>query len=90
MRTEHELVTRGVYAQIRNPMYAAIWLGAFAQALLIQNWIGGFAVIPAFAAMWFIRVPREEALMRQRFGAAWDAYVARSGRLLPRVGGPFP
>ena len=90
VRTEHELVTRGVYAQIRNPMYAAIWLGAFAQALLIQNWIGGFAVIPAFAAMWFIRVPREEAMMRRRFGAAWDAYVARSGRLLPRVGGPFP
>ena len=90
VRTEHELVTRGVYAQIRNPMYAAIWLGAFAQALLIQNWIGGFAVIPAFAARWFIRVPREEAMMRRRFGAAWDAYVARSGRLLPRVGGPFP
>ncbi|MCC7267319.1 MAG: hypothetical protein IT546_08265 [Caulobacteraceae bacterium] len=50
---------------------------------MIHNWIGGFAVIPAFAAMWFIRVPREEAMMRQRFGAAWDAYVARSGRLAP-------
>ncbi|WP_374532134.1 protein-S-isoprenylcysteine O-methyltransferase [Phenylobacterium sp.] len=86
VRTEHELITRGVYARIRNPMYAAIWLGAFAQALLIQNWIGGFAVIPAFAAMWFIRVPREEAMMRERFGAAWDAYVARSGRLAPPMG----
>lgn len=86
VRTEHELVSAGVYARIRNPMYAAIWLGALAQPLLIQNWIGGFAVIPAFAAMWFIRVPREEAMMRRRFGAAWDAYVARSGRLFPPLG----
>ncbi|MCC7267318.1 MAG: hypothetical protein IT546_08260 [Caulobacteraceae bacterium] len=31
VREQHELVTRGVYARIRNPMYAAIWLGAFAR-----------------------------------------------------------
>lgn len=86
VRTDHELVTAGVYGRIRNPMYAAIWLGALAQPLLIHNWIGGFAVLPAFAAMWFIRVPREEALMRLRFGAAWDAYVMRTGRLFPRLG----
>lgn len=85
VRAEHELVTNGIYAHIRNPMYAAIWLGAFAQALLVQNWIGGFLVVPAFLAMWVIRVPREEAMMRARFGAAWDAYVARTGRLLPRL-----
>lgn len=84
VRDEHELVTGGVYGRMRHPMYAAIWLSALAQPLLIHNWIGGFLVIPAFAAMWFIRVPKEEAMMQARFGETWDAYCARAGRLLPK------
>ncbi|WP_205027995.1 protein-S-isoprenylcysteine O-methyltransferase [Oleisolibacter albus] len=81
----HRLVTEGVYARIRHPMYAAIWISALTQPLLIQNWIAGSLVIPAFAAMWYLRVPREEALMRARFGAAYDAYADRSGRLWPKA-----
>ncbi|MFT4279142.1 MAG: protein-S-isoprenylcysteine O-methyltransferase [Rhodopseudomonas sp.] len=84
VREAHELVTDGVYDRIRHPMYAAIWISALAQPLLIHNWIGGFLVVPAFAAMWFIRVPHEEAMMRARFGEAWNAYCARSGRLWPK------
>ena len=80
----HELVTNGIYARIRHPMYAAIWIAALAQPLLIHNWIAGLLIVPAFAAMWFLRVPNEEALMRQRFGETWDAYCARAGRLFPR------
>lgn len=84
VREDHGLVTGGVYARMRNPMYAAIWISALAQPLLIHNWIGGALVVPAFAAMWFIRVPNEEALMKRRFGSEWDAYCRRAGRLWPR------
>lgn len=83
---EHSLVTEGVYARTRHPMYSAIWLAAIAQPLLIHNWIAGFLVIPAFAAMYFIRVPQEEAMMRARFGEAYDRYAARTGRVWPRFG----
>ncbi|EAU68309.1 isoprenylcysteine carboxyl methyltransferase [Stigmatella aurantiaca DW4/3-1] len=65
-------------------MYASIWTSSLAQPVLIHNWIAGSLVIPAFAAMWFLRVPREEAMMRERFGATWDAYAQRAGRLLPK------
>lgn len=81
---DHELVTNGIYARVRHPMYAAIWISTLAQPLLIQNWIAGFLVVPAFTAMWFLRVPHEETMMQARFGEAWDAYCARAGRLLPR------
>lgn len=77
-------MTNGVYGRIRHPMYAAIWISTLAQPLLIHNWIAGFLVIPAFAAMWFLRVPNEEAMMRARFGDAWDAYCVRAGRLFPK------
>jgi protein-S-isoprenylcysteine O-methyltransferase Ste14 len=87
VRDRHELVTRGVYARIRHPMYAAIWLSSLAQPLLIHNWIAGFLVVPAFAAMWFIRVPQEEAMMRDAFGEAYEEYCCRTGRLFPRSSG---
>ncbi|MGC4251382.1 MAG: isoprenylcysteine carboxylmethyltransferase family protein [Sphingobium sp.] len=59
----------GIYARIRHPMYAAIWISTLAQPLLIHNWIAGALVVPAFTAMWFLRTPREEVMMRERFGA---------------------
>lgn len=39
---------------------------------------------PNGKAMWFIRVPKEEAMMHLQFGKAWEAYCVRAGRLLPR------
>ncbi len=86
VREQHQLVTRGIYARIRHPMYAAIWLSALAQPLLIHNWIAGVLVVPSFAAMWFIRVPQEEAMTRQAFGPAYDEYCRNTGRLFPRSG----
>ncbi|WP_207791890.1 protein-S-isoprenylcysteine O-methyltransferase [Siccirubricoccus phaeus] len=84
LRDSHRLVTAGVYARIRHPMYAAIWLGTLAQMLLLPNYVVGPAGALAFAIMYARRVPHEEAMMRARFGDAYDRYTARTGRLLPR------
>lgn len=81
----HMLVTEGIYAKVRHPMYAALWLAVLAQPLLIQNWIAGFVVVPTYAAMWFLRVPVEEAMMRKTFGEDYDAYCRRAGRLFPKI-----
>ncbi|MCB1276202.1 protein-S-isoprenylcysteine O-methyltransferase [Prosthecobacter sp.] len=84
LRENHELVTRGVYRFIRHPMYASIWLWAFAQGMLLQNWLAGWSVAPAFAAMYFMRVPREEQLMCEKFGDQYRTYMRQTGRLWPR------
>jgi protein-S-isoprenylcysteine O-methyltransferase Ste14 len=81
VREQHRLVTRGVYARMRHPMYLAIWLAALAQPLLIQNWIAGPSIIAAFALMYFVRVPYEEAMMRETFGQEWDDYAAKTPRI---------
>ncbi|RMB08422.1 protein-S-isoprenylcysteine O-methyltransferase Ste14 [Eilatimonas milleporae] len=84
LRAQHDLVTSGVYERIRHPMYAAIWLIFLVQPLFIHNWIAGLSGPLAFAVMYFVRVPYEEVMMRERFGEAYDAYCKRSGRLFPR------
>ena len=84
LREDHGLIMSGVYERIRHPMYAAIWLIVLVQPLLVQNWIAGPIGIVAFGLLYAFRTPREEAMMRERFGAAYDGYCRSAGRLLPR------
>lgn len=85
LRQDHQLVSHGVYRLIRHPMYASIWLWGLAQGMMLANWFAGWAVIPAFAAMYFIRTPREERLMCEEFGDGYREYTRRTGRLFPRL-----
>ena len=83
VREEHALVTAGVYRFVRHPMYSAFWLWAIAQAFTLQNWLAGLAGLIGFGTLYLFRVGREEALMRETFGAAWDAYAAHTPRVIP-------
>lgn len=83
VREEHTLVTAGVYRFVRHPMYSAFWLWAIAQAFTLQNWLAGPAGLIGFGTLYLLRVGREEALMHDTFGAAWDAYATRTPRVIP-------
>ena len=85
LRQGHQLVTHGVYRNIRHPMYAAIWLFGIAQGLLLQNWLAGWSAVAAFAVMYVIRVPREERMMCEQFGQEYLSYMGQTGRLFPRL-----
>jgi protein-S-isoprenylcysteine O-methyltransferase Ste14 len=86
LRDQHQLITHGVYARVRHPMYAAIWLFSLAQALLLANWLAGWSAIVAFGTLYFARVGNEERMLADHFGDAWRAYCSRTGRLVPRFG----
>lgn len=84
MRKGHQLVVRGVYRRVRHPMYAAIFLFAIAQGLLLQNWLAGWGGFVSFALLYLVRTPREEKMMREFFGELYDDYMMRTGRLWPQ------
>jgi protein-S-isoprenylcysteine O-methyltransferase Ste14 len=83
----HGLVTEGVYRYVRHPMYASQWLWCVGQALVLQNWIAGWAGLATFAPFYALRVPREERMMLDRFGGEYRAYMSQTGRVIPRFGG---
>jgi len=83
VNVEHTLVTQGVYRQVRHPMYAAHWLWAVAQLLLLHNWIAGPALLVLFLPLYILRVRREEQMMLDHFGEEYRAYIKRTGRVLP-------
>lgn len=81
-----QLVTTGVYRFIRHPMYAAHFLWALAQPLLLWNWIAGFALLVTFIPLYLIRVPVEEEMLAGLFGTEYLEYQERTGRLFPKFG----
>lgn len=85
LREGHTLVTEGAYRSIRHPMYASMWLWGVAQALLLQNWIAGWASLVLFLPLYVLRVPREEQMMLEQFGEAYRVYMNRTGRVIPRL-----
>lgn len=85
LREGHQLVSHGVYRRLRHPMYASIWLLALAQGMMLANWLAGWSLLLAFAAMYFIRLPREESLLCEKFGDQYREYAGRTGRFFPRL-----
>ena len=85
VREGHRLVTGGVYSRIRHPMYAAILLLGAGQALALPNAVVGpsygFAILLIVAC----RIGPEERMLREAFGPEWDAYAARTKRIVPFV-----
>jgi len=83
IREQHSLVTHGSYFYLRHPMYAAHWLWALAQPLLLQNFVVGFSMLVTFIPVYFARVAREETMMLEYFGEAYRRYLNQTGRLFP-------
>ncbi|MGH6771551.1 MAG: protein-S-isoprenylcysteine O-methyltransferase [Xanthobacteraceae bacterium] len=85
IRHQHQLVTAGIYRQIRHPMYLGFLLWAIAQVMLLPNWIAGPAALVGWIVLFVARVGREEGMMLQEFGDQYRAYMARTARLVPGI-----
>jgi len=85
IRENHQLIVSGVYKSIRHPMYAAIFVYALAQALLLSNWMGGPGCLVAFVLMLVFRLRPEERMMLEKFGQPYQDYVAKTKRLIPGI-----
>jgi protein-S-isoprenylcysteine O-methyltransferase Ste14 len=80
-RTE-TLVMHGPYLWMRHPCFAALAMLVVALPLLTANWLFvpvGIVLLGTAGA----RLPREEELLRERFGEPYAAYERRTGRFFP-------
>ncbi|MEM8999557.1 MAG: protein-S-isoprenylcysteine O-methyltransferase [Bacteroidota bacterium] len=85
IREQHNLVSTGIYKYIRHPMYTAIWIWVFCQALLLQNYIAGLSGFISFGLLYFLRVGKEERMMEKVFGQKYVAYKEKTKRLMPKL-----
>lgn len=80
-----ELVTGGVYAHVRNPMYVGVILIVLGQALLYRSahvlwWAAG-----CWLGFHHRVVDWEEPHLRQKHGEAYDRYCKEVPRWIPRL-----
>lgn len=84
LMVQQTLVTDGPYRWMRHPIYSAFLLILGAPLFVSANWFVGGAWLGMTALDVWSRVRFEEAIMMERFGEAYQAYMQRTGRLLPR------
>ncbi len=78
----HTLVTGGIYGVIRHPSYLGLIIGSLGWGLTFRSVVGvllTLLTIPVILA----RIDAEEKFLRAHFGGPYDAYRARTARLIP-------
>lgn len=81
----HQLITAGVYRHVRHPMYVSLLLFGLGQTAVVPNWIAGPACLVGALVLVALRLGPEERMMQARFGAEYEAYAARTARLIPHL-----
>lgn len=80
------LVTAGVFAWVRNPIFTAMIVALLGLPLMVFTWLSVLTVVLLIVAVEIqVRVVEEPYLARVH-GQAFAAYTARTGRFLPGVG----
>jgi protein-S-isoprenylcysteine O-methyltransferase Ste14 len=85
IKSEHKLITSGIYKIIRHPTYLASMLYLIAQQLYIPNKIGIISSIISYALLLFIRIPKEEKLLMNTFGDVYTKYKNKTYNIIPFI-----
>lgn len=83
IREDHKLIRSGPYTYVRHPIYTGMLLALGGTALAVGKYraLLGFAI---FSVGIVLKARREEAMLAQEFGPAFEEHKKKTGFLLPR------
>lgn len=84
IQPEHRLATSGLYGIIRHPSYLGLFVLALGWGLAFRSGVGVVIAVLMLVVV-LARIESEERLLSESFGAEYDAYRARTWRLIPYV-----
>jgi protein-S-isoprenylcysteine O-methyltransferase Ste14 len=82
-----KLVTGGLYAHVRNPMYFGNAFLLLGLAVASNSWVFFIGGIALGAAVHVGMIGAEEHFLRGKFGAEYERFCREVPRLLPRLAG---
>ncbi|HTJ45280.1 MAG TPA: isoprenylcysteine carboxylmethyltransferase family protein [Kofleriaceae bacterium] len=80
------IVTYGPYRYVRHPFYVSFILLLVGTALLTREAIGLGALAAGITVLGWTARREEQRLLASSFGDEYAAYLARTGRFVPRLG----
>jgi protein-S-isoprenylcysteine O-methyltransferase Ste14 len=84
IQENHQLITTGLYSRIRHPIYLGAVLSILGMELVFPTLLG-FIFVAIYSMLLIHRMAREETLMLKHFGSAYEEYLSKSFRLIPKV-----
>ena len=81
-----DLVTQGIFAHVRNPIFTAMLITAVGFMLMVGNWVAVAGVAALVVALEVQVRAVEEPYLARTHGDDYGAYAAVAGRFLPGVG----
>jgi protein-S-isoprenylcysteine O-methyltransferase Ste14 len=82
-----ELVTTGIFAHCRNPLYVGNILMLLGVGILANSLIYLLLVMPVFLFIYQSIVLAEENFLKQKFGQAFEEYAKKVNRWFPSLTG---
>ncbi len=82
IREGHQLITRGLYRYVGHPIYFGGIVGCLGPPMYVGS-VKGLLLMLALVPCIIGRIRREEAMLTEEFGAAYQAYAASTRRLIP-------
>lgn len=80
----HTLVTGGPYALVRHPIYTGVF-GLYIGTAVASGELHALLGVVLAAIAYARKIPMEESVLANEFGAAWTAYRARTKAIIPFV-----
>jgi len=84
IQTGHKLETHGMYGLIRNPSYLGLMTTSLGYVLTFRSAVGVLLLLSLLIPL-VARIRAEERLLHEHFGAEYEAYCARTWRLVPGI-----
>lgn len=85
-RETTELVMRGAFRFVRNPIFSGMLVSGAGLLALVPNLFSALALVLTFAGIEIQVRAVEEPYLEKTHGAVYRAYACRVGRFVPRLG----
>ena len=85
IKEDHTLIQTGPYKYIRHPMYISLIIRGIFYFLITSNVIIFLNWFISIAIVLYLRIPKEEQMMLDKFPEQYKAYKKKTGMLLPKI-----
>lgn len=84
IKRDHELIVRGPYRIVRNPIYTGIFFALLGTALAAGQ-LRHFLVLPVLLIVWAWKITREQYFLQEQFGEQYTRYRRAVKAFIPYV-----